>query len=322
MRRTITTLLVLVALAALAYGIQRRLGDLAAGDVSAGVQRAPAPVEVADVVQGEVVLRRTFSGTLEASSSFSVAPKVSGRLRGLDVDIGDAVERGQVVALLDDDEFVQAVNQADAELAVARASESEARSALEIAERALARAEALQKEGLASDSILDDARSDSVAARAHVEVTKAQVARAESALESARIRSGYTRVVADWGADAGRRVVAERFVDDGEIVSANTALLSIVQLDPVVAVVSVPERDYARLAVGQPATLVTDSYPGRTFDGAVSRIAPVFRAATRQARVELTVANPARRNSSPACSCARRSNWSARPRRRSCPTRR
>jgi multidrug efflux pump subunit AcrA (membrane-fusion protein) len=88
-----------------------------------------------------------------------------------------------------------------------------------------------------------------------------------------------------------QRVVAERFVDEGGTFSANTQLMTIVELDPIVGVVFVPERDYARLAVGQLATLVTDAHPGRTFEGRVTRIAPVFRRATRQARIELQVDN-------------------------------
>jgi RND family efflux transporter MFP subunit len=74
-------------------------------------------------------------------------------------------------------------------------------------------------------------------------------------------------------------------------VTANAQLLRIVEIDPVNAVVFVTERDYSRLTTGQPAILTTDAYPGQRFDGRIERIAPVFREATRQARVELTVAN-------------------------------
>ena len=165
-------------------------------------------------------------------------------------------------------------------------------NALEIAERGLARVNQLFEEGATSEAQLDAARSDELAARAQVEVNAARNARAEAALETARIRLGYARVTADWsGEDPGRVVAARRF-DEGETVPVNEALLTIVQLDPVVAVVHVPERDYGRLGVGQAATLVTDAWPGRSFAAEVSRIAPVFRQTTRQARVELRVPNP------------------------------
>jgi RND family efflux transporter MFP subunit len=261
------------------------------GAAAAAPARAPIPVEVGPVEHGAITLRRTLSGTLEAAAAFEVASKVGGRLTRLDVDLGDTVTRGQVVAHLDDDEFVQAVTQAEADLAVARADQVEASSALEIALRGLARVESLREQGVTSESQVDAAKAEELAARAHVEVTRARVTRAEASLEAARIRLGYARVTADWSGGDDQRVVAQRWVDEGETVSAGAALLSIVELDPIVGVVYVPERDYARLAVGQTARLTTDAHPGRTFEARLTRIAPVFRSSTRQARIELEVAN-------------------------------
>ena len=123
-------------------------------------------------------------------------------------------------------------------------------------------------------------------------VTGAQIARAEADLEAARIRLGYTQVTAGWRGGSERRVVAERYVDEGETVAANAPLLRIVELDPITAVFFVTERDYARLRTDQSATLSTDAFPGQRFSGTIARIAPVFREATRQAKVELRVANP------------------------------
>jgi RND family efflux transporter MFP subunit len=291
LRRTIT-ILALLALATLLTGaILQRVSELGDAASAQGAERAPAPVEVAPIERGPITLRRTFSGTLEAAAQFVVAPKVAGRVRRVDVDLGDTVERGQVVVLIDDEEFVEAVNQAEADLAVARASHSEALSALEIIERALGRVESLRVGGVTSESQLDVAKADELSRRAHVEVTEANVKRAEAMLEAARIRRGYARVIADWSGGDDQRVVAERHVDEGGTVSANAPLLTIVELDPIVGVVHVPERDYALLAPGQPASLTTDSHPGRAFAGHVARIAPVFRSSTRQARVELRVDN-------------------------------
>ncbi len=87
-------------------------------------------------------------------------------------------------------------------------------------------------------------------------------------------------------------MVAERLVDEGQTVSANAPLLRIVELDPITGVIFVTERDYGRLQAGQGVVLTTDAYPGETFRGRIERIAPVFREATRQARVELNIANP------------------------------
>ena len=90
------------------------------GSGKRGKASRPVPVEVARVQRGPIELRRTFSGELEALAEFVVAPKVSGRVERVIVNIGDTVNRGQVVAELDNDEYVQAVTQARADLAVAQ----------------------------------------------------------------------------------------------------------------------------------------------------------------------------------------------------------
>ncbi len=251
----------------------------------------PVPVEVAQIQRGPIALQRTFSGELEALAEFVVAPKVSGRVEQVFVNIADTVKRGQVVAELDNDEYVQTVAQAQADLEVARAKLSEAESALEIAKREFKRTESLLKRGIASDSEFDAIRQDRLAKQAQLKVARAQVTKAESSLESANIRLGYTKVTAGWTGGDEHRVVAERYVDEGQTVAANAPLLLIVELQPIIGVVFVTERDYAHLKPGQLISLTTDAYPGEEFPGRIERIAPVFRKSTRQARIEMTIDN-------------------------------
>ena len=101
---------------------------------------------------------RTFSGSLQAHAEFVVAPKVSGRVERLDVDLADSVTRGQLVARLDNDEYVQALRQAQADLAVAKANLAEAESLLKIAQRELQRIDKLRQRGVSSESQVDTAR--------------------------------------------------------------------------------------------------------------------------------------------------------------------
>jgi RND family efflux transporter MFP subunit len=117
------------------------------------------------------------------------------------------------------------------------------------------------------------------------------VTKAESSLETANIRLGYTKVTAGWTGGDEQRVVAERYVDEGQTVAANAPLLLIVELHPIVGVVFITERDYARLKPGQLVSLTTDAYPGEQFTGRIDRIAPVFRKSTRQARIEMIIDN-------------------------------
>lgn len=255
----------------------------------------PVPVEVTRIQRGPIALKRTFSGELEALAEFVVSPKVSGRVERMMVNIADTVTRGQVVAELDNDEYVQAVAQAQADLVVTRANLSAAESALEIADREFKRTESLLKRGIASDSEFDAARQDLLAKQAQLEVAAAQIRKAEALLQTANIRLGYTQVTAGWSGGDDQRVVAERYLDEGQTVAANAPLLSIVELNPIVGVVFVTERDYARLQPGQAVLLTTDAYPGERFEGRIDRIAPVFRKSSRQARIEMTIDNPQHR---------------------------
>ncbi len=253
--------------------------------------RPSVAVEVADITVGPLDDFRSFTGTLEASASFTAASKVGGRIEALTVDIGDKVARGATVARLDADELKQAVTRAEADLLVAEANLTETKSAIEIAERTMARAQTLRDRGVASEADLDEARTKLLTERSKEAVFRAQLTRARATLKTAKIQVSYAKVSADWQGDDAHRVIAERFVDEGETAVANAPLVRIVALTPITAVFFVTEKDYPNLGVGRSVRLVTDAFPGESFEGAVSRIAPVFKSDSRQARVEVTVPN-------------------------------
>jgi RND family efflux transporter MFP subunit len=287
-------MVLLIGGAALGWVIFNQFQDQV-GSSKNGKGLRPVPVEVVQIQRGQIAAQRIFSGELEALAEFVVAPKVSGRVEHVIVNIADTVKRGQVVAELDNGEYVQTVAQAQADLEVARANLSQAKSALEIANREFKRTESLLKRGIASDSEFDAVNQDRLARQAQLKVAEAQVTKAQSSLETANIRLGYTQVTAGWTGGDDHRVVAERYVDEGQTVAANAPLLLIVELHPIVGVVFVTERDYAHLNPGQLVALTTDAYPGEQFPGRIARIAPVFRKSTRQARIEMTIDNPQHR---------------------------
>ena len=291
--RKILILLILLLVGVVAgsgWVIFSRLQDRA-GASKRGKASRPLPVEVAEIRRGPIELRRSFSGALEARAEFVVAPKVSGRVEKLFVNLSDTVRRGQVVGELENAEYVQAVAQAKADLVVAKANLVMAKSALEIAIREFERTKKLLKRGIASASEFDTARADQLSKQAQLEVADAQVSKAASSLETANIRLGYTKITASWTGGNEYRVVAERYLDEGQTVAANAPLLLIVELHPIVGVVYVTEKDYARLRSGQVVLMTTDAYPGEQFPGRIERIAPIFRKSTRQARVEMTIEN-------------------------------
>jgi len=233
-----------------------------------------------------------FTGSLLPKSQFIVAPKVAGWLKKLLVNIGDTVQQNQMIAILDDEEFTQQVQQVRAELQVAKANAENCASDLDIAKREYERAKALREKQIASASDLDESEAAFNACQTRLKVSLAQVAQKEAALKAADVRLSYTKVQAFWEDGDEPRVVGERFMDEGALLQVNEPIVSILENNPLTAVVYVIERDYQKIKVAQQSIVTTDAYPDKTFSGSVVRIAPLLKESSRQARVEIEVPNP------------------------------
>jgi RND family efflux transporter MFP subunit len=257
-----------------------------------GPTGGPVAVEIKPIQKGEIRDIAVFTGSLEPKTQFVVAPKVAGWLRKLLVDVGDTVERNQVIALLDDEEFAQQVEQDKAELEVAKANADNSASDLDIARREYERAKTLREKQIASASELDESEAVFNASQTKYKVSLAQVTQKEAALKTAEVRLSYTKVRAFWEEGDQTKVVGERFVDEGTLLQVNQPIVSILENNPLTGVVYVIERDYPKVRIGQQAVVTTDAYPGRTFTGEIVRIAPLLRESSRQARVEIEVPNP------------------------------
>lgn len=295
MGKSLTRLLALLVVLLLGYHAWSWLSPQQSGPpgvIKSGAPKAAVAVEVAPVEQADIRNRRHYSGTLYATAQFEVAPRVGGRLESLLVDIGDRVDKGQLIARLDNDEYQQQVQEAESAVAVAEATLAEARSSLNARQKELERTRQLREQKIASEAELDSVQAEAIAQRARISLAEAQVSQAEAALRAAQVRLSYTTIDANWENGDQQRVVGERFVDEGTTISANTPIVSVLDISELVGAIYVTERDYPLLSVGQSVSIVAEAYPDRQFDGTVKRIAPLFREASRQARVEVTIPNP------------------------------
>ncbi len=293
MKKFLTLIIILAFLGLVGWQIYQKVS--APGKRTRRQQKAvPVAVEVTPVKKTMIQDVGLFTGTLYPQSQFIVAPKLGGRLERLFVNIGDRVKRGQLIALLEDDEYLQQVDQSRAELEVTKAKIEETRSNLGIAEREFNRAQALRKKKIASQSELETAEAQFKAQSAMLRVAKAQAAQKEAALKVSQVRLSYTRIQASWEDGDQYRVVGERFVHEGAMLAPNASIVSILDIGTLTAVVHVIERDYAKILTDQEAVVTTDAYPGRRFFGKVVRIAPLLRETSRQARIEIEVPNPDR----------------------------
>lgn len=308
MKKILGILIAISLVGLLGWQIYQRVQDFRATNTGSGRPSAPpgtpggqpgarfarpaVAVEIAEVQQKTIQDVGQFTGSLLPSSQFIVTPKVAGQLEQLLVNIGDRIERGQLIAKLDDEMFRQAVEKARAELEVAKATLSETQSALEIAKRDFERSKTLSQSNILSQSKLDAAEAAYNAAVASQKVARATVTNRQSGLDTAQLNLSYTEITADWNSGGKTRVVGERYVDEGAILKANDSMVSLLDLSTIICEINVIERDYFRIRQEQEAAIMTDAFPGTPFTGKVARIAPLLQEQSRQARVEIEIPNP------------------------------
>ncbi|MDR2338873.1 MAG: efflux RND transporter periplasmic adaptor subunit [Deltaproteobacteria bacterium] len=256
--------------------------------------KEPIYVELADASHGTMRNLSRYYGTLYAPNRFQLSAKVGGEVLEILKDIGDRLESGELVAVLDDEEYGLAKERAALSVGLAEAQLAEAKANLELAKNDMARQSNLSKKSIVTQSEYEAAENRLLQAEARLNVAASQLQSAINQLADAELRLSYTKVKASWPEDAegGYRYVGQRLVDTGTLVVANTPILELVSLDPLLVVVEVMEKDYPKISVGMEAALAAEAYPGESFSGRVARVAPVLSADSRQARVELEVKNP------------------------------
>lgn len=289
-KKLIIAIIVLSGICILGWQIYQKISDSTKG-FKRQYQDISIAVEVALVKKASIREVGEFTGSLHPLFKFIMAPKIAGRLEKLLVHIGDTVKNGQLVAVLDNDEYHQQVIQAKAELAVVRANLEERISTMENAKREYERTKTLREKKIASESQLDVAASEFKTHQAKLKVASAQILQKEATLKMAEIRLSYTMIKVSGNNTAGYKVVGERFVDEGAMLAPNTPIVSILDIEKLIVVIHVIGRDYPKIQTGQEAVISTDAFPGDTFRGKVIRIAPILKEKSREARVEIEIPN-------------------------------
>ena len=220
------------------------------------------------IVRVEIPSRDTVTYTLQstgdvvAMQAASIVAKVGGSLDRVKANIGDQVQAGQSLALIDSTELALTARQTGATFAAARA--------------AYERASQLLAESLASRQDFDN--------------VEAAMKVAEANSQTAQARLAYANITAPF---AG--IVTARQFDPGAVVTAGTVLFTLADFDSVKVVINVLEKDVPLVTVGSGATVVADALPQDTFLGRVGRTSDAVDPATRTMRVEVFVANPKHR---------------------------
>lgn len=251
----------------------------------------PVAVAIDSVRTGEIIDLGSYTGSLKAVSEIVVAPKITGRLEKLHVRLGDVVHNGQLLAELDPGTYEQTLDQAKADLAVAKANVEDTRGTLKTTTSDYEAGKSMFTNHYIAQSDLDQLEAKYLSAKAKFDIATADVQHAQAAVKSAQIQLSYTQLRATWNGGASTRVIGERDVEEGALLTANMPVVTVLDNSTMTAEIDVIEKDYGKLHVGQSATITADACPGRQFEGKVARIAPQLSEASRQARVEVDIPN-------------------------------
>src|SRR5688572_23322765 len=251
-----------------------------------GFPRVPMTVELGTAKRGDLAAHLTVVGNLIGLQTVDVAPRTAGRLLNVNVQMGDRVRRGQVLAKVEDREIVEQVRAAEASQEVAKATIRQREADLNVSQLNFERSKNLFSRGLLAKQALDDAESRYLASVAQLDLSKAQLSQNDARLQELRINLQHTSVTSPVDGFVGKRNV-----DPGAMVNTNTAIASVVDISRLKLVVNVVEKDLRMVTAGDSGVVEVDAYPGEKFSGRIARVAPVLDPATRTASIEIEVPN-------------------------------
>jgi HlyD family secretion protein len=203
------------------------------------------------------------SGTVEAISSIEIKSKASGQVLFLGAEIGDFVEKGIVLARIDQRTPTNTLAQANADLEVAKVRLTNAKNQFNRSKR-------LHDEGNISDKAFEDVQEASSSAQA-------QLVRAEVFLENARIALDDTSVRSPIAGTVISRLaeVGQVITSPTSAVGGGTLLMEMADLNKVRVRALIDEIDIGKISIGQEATLKVSAYRDKRFTGVVSKIEPM-----------------------------------------------
>jgi HlyD family secretion protein len=213
--------------------------------------------QTAAVTKGPITQAVTATGTLNPVQNVQVGSQVSGNIQKLFVDFNSIVKAGQVIAQIDPVVFQASVNQAEGDLANARA-------ALELARLNETRTQALVAKQNSAQSDLDQATANLHQAEANVKIKEGALEKVKADLDHCTITSPIDGIVISRNVDVGQTVAASL---QAPVIFTIANDLAKMQIDANVA-----EADVGAVAVDQDVDFTVDAFPNRTFQGKVVQV--------------------------------------------------
>jgi macrolide-specific efflux system membrane fusion protein len=229
-------------------------------------------VQAITVTRGDIEEIVTSQGKLEPKQYVDVGTQVSGQLKKIHVDIGDAVKQGQLLAEIDPRVFQAQVEAGEARLNSLQSELKQRHAEALLAQQNLKRNQSLVAVNAVSQQALQETESQAAVALSQVDAIKAQIQETESNLKASRTNLGFTKIYAPMPG-----TVTTMPTKEGQTLNANQTapvVLQIANLEVMTVRAQVAEADVSRLRVGMAAYFTTLGNTERRWTGKVRQILP------------------------------------------------
>ncbi len=222
----------------------------------------------------------TASGYIVARRKAVVSAKIQGRLSSLRVEEGSRVREGEIIARLENRDYLAQVERAEAAIQRAEADLAEARRQARVAE-------GLTREQIGTRDALDGANSRVTVSEAAVRQAKADAEYARALLANTEIRAPFSGTVVKKMAEVGESVAP---IPPGvNISTASGAIVALADLDTLEVEVDVAESNVAKLGADQPAEVSAEAFPDRKFRGRLRQVIPTADRTKATVQVKVTI---------------------------------
>jgi RND family efflux transporter MFP subunit len=242
------------------------------GSAAEDEEATDVTVEVAVVKQRPIAHVLAYSGDIVGEVEVKVYSTIPDRIVSLNVEEGQAVTAGAVIAVIRADMLGQGVQQAQGGLAAVRAQVAGLRDNL------------ARQERLLSSGVVTQAQVD--ATRFQLQAAEAQTAQLEATVGSAQTRRSDANVRAPISG-----IVGQVFVEEGDLAAPQIPICTIVRMDRVEVHINVPERELGLVRPGLEADIRVASLGDRVFRAPVSEISPVVDRLSRTAQLRIMLDN-------------------------------
>jgi len=234
---------------------------------------AAVPVEMTTVELGNIEKTIQFFGNVAADQEIRVYCTIPNQITAINVEKGDKVEAGDLLAEIDTEKIRQAVTQAEAGLESAQAQ-------FESVDAEWQRIKTLYADNAISQSQYEAVKAQRNATGSGVKQMKAVLSTAKSQLQDTRITAPISGII------------SERNFEVGDLAVPQIPLFTVVKMDPVLVEVNVIERHINVITPGQKAWITVSGYPDTVFQGHIKQVNPTLNPMTRTAKAEIEVLNP------------------------------